>query len=111
MLNVALEKLRCVLPAFPDETKLTKIETLRQEFFLLSFFAFDYLDNFSIFRFANHYIWAMIESVNAIEKGGRPPFPPHPGLADELRKSIERGDGESVGKNLKSLALSYFLST
>ena len=29
MLNVALEKLRDVLPAFPDETKLTKIETLR----------------------------------------------------------------------------------
>lgn len=25
----ALEKLRVVLPAFPDETKLTKIETLR----------------------------------------------------------------------------------
>ena len=28
-LNQALEKLRVVLPAFPDETKLTKIETLR----------------------------------------------------------------------------------
>jgi hypothetical protein len=25
MLNVALEKLRLVLPAFPDETKLTKV--------------------------------------------------------------------------------------
>ncbi len=36
MLNLALEKLRDVLPAFPDETKLTKIETL---------------------RFANNYIW------------------------------------------------------
>ena len=45
MLNVALEKLRLVLPAFPDETKLTKIETL---------------------RFANNYIWALTESLKAI---------------------------------------------
>ena len=45
MLNVALEKLRVVLPAFPDETKLTKIETL---------------------RFANNYIWALTESLKAI---------------------------------------------
>jgi neurogenin 1 len=45
MLNVALEKLRLVLPAFPDETKLTKIETL---------------------RFANNYIWALSESLKAI---------------------------------------------
>ena len=47
MLNVALEKLRLVLPAFPDETKLTKIETL---------------------RFANNYIWALTESLKAIGK-------------------------------------------
>ena len=47
MLNVALEKLRVVLPAFPDETKLTKIETL---------------------RFANNYIWALTESLKAIGK-------------------------------------------
>eukprot|EP00095_Tigriopus_kingsejongensis_P008029 snap_masked-scaffold630_size122347-processed-gene-0.2 protein:Tk08029 transcript:snap_masked-scaffold630_size122347-processed-gene-0.2-mRNA-1 annotation:"hypothetical protein BRAFLDRAFT_117981" len=77
-LNLALEKLRVVLPAFPDETKLTKIETL---------------------RFANNYIWALIESLTAIEKGGVPPFPPHPGLAHELQKSIERGDAASIGKH------------
>ncbi len=47
MLNVALEKLRVVLPAFPDETKLTKIETL---------------------RFSNNYIWALTESLKAIGK-------------------------------------------
>ena len=47
MLNMALEKLRVVLPAFPDETKLTKIETL---------------------RFANNYIWALTESLKAIGK-------------------------------------------
>uniref|UniRef100_A0A671TXJ2 Neurogenin 1 n=1 Tax=Sparus aurata TaxID=8175 RepID=A0A671TXJ2_SPAAU len=37
-LNDALDELREVLPAFPDETKLTKIETL---------------------RFAHNYIWAL----------------------------------------------------
>ena len=53
MLNVALEKLRLVLPAFPDETKLTKIETL---------------------RFANNYIWALTESLKAIGKYKRCDF-------------------------------------
>lgn len=41
-LNDALEQLRRVLPAFPDETKLTKIETL---------------------RFAHNYIWALSETI------------------------------------------------
>uniref|UniRef100_UPI0037E7B0AA neurogenin-1 n=1 Tax=Semicossyphus pulcher TaxID=241346 RepID=UPI0037E7B0AA len=41
-LNDALEALRGVLPAFPDETKLTKIETL---------------------RFAHNYIWALSETI------------------------------------------------
>jgi hypothetical protein len=51
-LNQALEKLRTVLPAFPDETKLTKIETL---------------------RFANNYIWALKETVRCADQGGPPP--------------------------------------
>jgi hypothetical protein len=51
-LNQALEKLRTVLPAFPDETKLTKIETL---------------------RFANNYIWALKETVRCTDQGGPPP--------------------------------------
>uniref|UniRef100_A0A674PI54 Neurogenin 1 n=1 Tax=Takifugu rubripes TaxID=31033 RepID=A0A674PI54_TAKRU len=41
-LNDALDALRGVLPAFPDETKLTKIETL---------------------RFAHNYIWALSETI------------------------------------------------
>ncbi|XP_041654153.1 neurogenin-1 [Cheilinus undulatus] len=41
-LNDALDALRRVLPAFPDETKLTKIETL---------------------RFAHNYIWALSETI------------------------------------------------
>ncbi|XP_039669409.1 neurogenin-1 [Perca fluviatilis] len=41
-LNDALDTLREILPAFPDETKLTKIETL---------------------RFAHNYIWALSETI------------------------------------------------
>lgn len=41
-LNDALDTLRSVLPAFPDDTKLTKIETL---------------------RFAHNYIWALSETI------------------------------------------------
>lgn len=51
-LNSALEKLRCVLPNLPDETKLTKIETL---------------------RFAHNYIWALSETLKMLDsKGIRP---------------------------------------
>jgi hypothetical protein len=46
MLNKALEKLRKVLPTFPDDTKLTKIETL---------------------RFAHNYIWALSETVKMLD--------------------------------------------
>ncbi|XP_044151947.1 neurogenin-3 [Bufo gargarizans] len=41
-LNSALDALRSVLPAFPDDAKLTKIETL---------------------RFAHNYIWALSETL------------------------------------------------
>lgn len=43
MLNEALDRLRCVLPTFPEDTKLTKIETL---------------------RFAHNYIYALSQAVN-----------------------------------------------
>ncbi|XP_028137114.2 neurogenic differentiation factor 6-B [Diabrotica virgifera virgifera] len=46
MLNEALERLRCVLPTFPEDTKLTKIETL---------------------RFAHNYIYALSQALNDIE--------------------------------------------
>ena len=45
-LNDALDALRGALPAFPDETKLTKIETL---------------------RFAHNYIWALSETIRAAD--------------------------------------------
>lgn len=46
-LNDALDSLRSVLPAFPDETKLTKIETL---------------------RFAHNYIWALSETIRIADQ-------------------------------------------
>jgi len=47
MLNDALDRLRTVLPTFPEETKLTKIETL---------------------RFAHNYIWALSQTVDTVEQ-------------------------------------------
>ncbi|KAB0798444.1 hypothetical protein PPYR_09437 [Photinus pyralis] len=47
ILNEALDRLRCVLPTFPEDTKLTKIETL---------------------RFAYSYIWALSQTVNNVDK-------------------------------------------
>ncbi|TRZ02615.1 hypothetical protein DNTS_028320 [Danionella cerebrum] len=46
-LNDALDALRSVLPAFPDDTKLTKIETL---------------------RFAHNYIWALSETIRIADQ-------------------------------------------
>lgn len=43
-LNDALERLRMALPTFPEDTKLTKIETL---------------------RFAHNYIWALSQSLGS----------------------------------------------
>ncbi|XP_023241815.1 neurogenin-1-like [Centruroides vittatus] len=50
MLNDALDRLRTVLPTFPDDTKLTKIETL---------------------RFAHNYIWALSETLKMCENKDR----------------------------------------
>ncbi|KAF9796138.1 hypothetical protein SFRURICE_013602 [Spodoptera frugiperda] len=46
MLNEALDRLRCVLPTFPEDTKLTKIETL---------------------RFAHNYIFALSETLESLD--------------------------------------------
>lgn len=47
MLNEALDRLRCVLPTFPEDTKLTKIETL---------------------RFAHNYIWALSQTLHMVQQ-------------------------------------------
>jgi len=49
-LNSALEHLRCSLPTFPDDAKLTKIETL---------------------RFAHNYIWTLTETVRLLDAQDR----------------------------------------
>ncbi|XP_061542640.1 neurogenin-1 [Phycodurus eques] len=50
-LNGALDQLRRVLPALPDESKLTKIETL---------------------RLAHNYIWALAETLRMADRVGPP---------------------------------------
>ncbi|KAG6941156.1 neurogenin 1 [Chelydra serpentina] len=54
-LNAALDELRGVLPTFPEDTKLTKIETL---------------------RFAHNYIWALSETLRLAEQRPRKAPPP-----------------------------------
>ncbi|XP_051231593.1 neurogenin-3 [Dicentrarchus labrax] len=51
-LNSALDALRSILPALPEDTKLTKIETL---------------------RFAHNYIWALTETLRMADQRGHPP--------------------------------------
>nr|XP_045583445.1 class E basic helix-loop-helix protein 23-like [Procambarus clarkii] len=55
MLNNALDRLRTVLPTAPDDTKLTKIETL---------------------RFAHNYIWALSETLKGLDSHA-PTHPQH----------------------------------
>lgn len=45
-LNSALDHLRCILPTYPEDTKLTKIETL---------------------RFAHNYIWMLSETLKLLD--------------------------------------------
>ena len=51
-LNSALDALRSILPTLPDDTKLTKIETL---------------------RFAHNYIWALTETLRMADLHGHRP--------------------------------------
>ncbi|XP_020565470.1 neurogenin-1-like [Oryzias latipes] len=50
-LNCALDALRTILPALPDDAKMTKIETL---------------------RFARNYIWALTETLRMVDHHVRP---------------------------------------
>ncbi|KFO36949.1 neurogenin-3 [Fukomys damarensis] len=54
-LNSALDSLRGVLPTFPDDAKLTKIETL---------------------RFAHNYIWALTQTLRIADHNFYGPEPP-----------------------------------
>ncbi|XP_069743016.1 neurogenin-3-like [Narcine bancroftii] len=65
-LNHALDALRGVLPTFPDDAKLTKIETL---------------------RFAHNYIWALTEALRMAEQGRQACVPNGRGHSFELASS------------------------
>nr|BAB25411.1 unnamed protein product [Mus musculus] len=56
-LNSALDALRGVLPTFPDDAKLTKVETL---------------------RFAHNYIWALTQTLRIADHSLYGPEPPVP---------------------------------
>lgn len=62
MLNNALDRLRTVLPTAPDDTKLTKIETL---------------------RFAHNYIWALSETLKGLDT--------HPAASHQHHLSLSVG--------------------
>ncbi|XP_040906344.1 neurogenin-3 [Toxotes jaculatrix] len=66
-LNSALDALRSILPALPDDAKLTKIETL---------------------RFAHNYIWALTETLRMADHHGR--------TADYLPEAADLSSPSSV---------------
>ncbi|XP_050442548.1 neurogenic differentiation factor 1 [Adelges cooleyi] len=73
MLNEALDRLRCVLPTYPDDAKLTKIETL---------------------RFAHNYIWALSHTLQVVESTDQSP------LDREEPLTLTMGDVTvSIGQN------------
>lgn len=71
-LNSALDALRGVLPTFPEDAKLTKIETL---------------------RFAHNYIWALTQTLRLADRSLLGLEPPSP-LCEEPLGSPE---GDSPG--------------
>ncbi|CAN0236684.1 unnamed protein product, partial [Bubo scandiacus] len=73
-LNSALDALRSVLPTFPDDAKLTKIETL---------------------RFAHNYIWALTQSLRLAEQG-LPEPPPAAAPRCRRRRRLPRALGLSL---------------
>lgn len=74
-LNAALDELRSVLPSFPDDTKLTKIETL---------------------RFAYNYIWALSETLRLADQRLQKP-PKEMLLASYLSSTDPPSPGSDAG--------------
>ncbi|XP_028459986.1 neurogenin-3 [Perca flavescens] len=77
-LNYALDALRSILPALPEDAKLTKIETL---------------------RFAHNYIWALTETLRMADQHGHTPqyLPAAPDLSSPTSvSSAESGYGTSA---------------
>lgn len=93
-LNDALDALRGVLPAFPDETKLTKIETL---------------------RFAHNYIWALSETIRIADlqagKSGDPPLLLSPSLLTDSSSPGSDGCSWSSSGSSSSSSPAYCASS
>ncbi|KAH1166307.1 neurogenin-1 [Mauremys mutica] len=80
-LNAALDELRGVLPTFPEDTKLTKIETL---------------------RFAYNYIWALSETLRLADH--KAPPPPRPGYRSPAAPPSPGSDAGSWLSTASSLS-------
>uniref|UniRef100_A0A3B4V5N4 Neurogenin 3 n=1 Tax=Seriola dumerili TaxID=41447 RepID=A0A3B4V5N4_SERDU len=80
-LNSALDALRSILPALPDDAKLTKIETL---------------------RFAHNYIWALTETLRMADQHGH--------AADYLQVASDLRSPASVSSKPKLMCKSTFLN-
>uniref|UniRef100_T1IKM5 BHLH domain-containing protein n=1 Tax=Strigamia maritima TaxID=126957 RepID=T1IKM5_STRMM len=80
MLNDALDRLRTVLPSSPEDTKLTKIETL---------------------RFAHNYIWTLSETLKICEPGSCATSLPlmQRDFRTEMLSSTDNEDSVSVCNN------------
>ncbi|NP_001116895.1 neurogenin-1 [Xenopus tropicalis] len=75
-LNSALDELRGILPSFPDDTKLTKIETL---------------------RLAHNYIWALSETLRLADQSKEKPLKNlgHPAYLSPATPPSPGSDAES----------------
>ncbi|OCT88332.1 neurogenin-1 [Xenopus laevis] len=75
-LNSALDELRSILPSFPDDTKLTKIETL---------------------RLAHNYIWALSETLRLADQCKEKPLKDlgHPAYLNPATPPSPGSDAES----------------
>ncbi|XP_064083999.1 uncharacterized protein LOC135199788 [Macrobrachium nipponense] len=76
MLNNALDRLRTVLPTAPDDTKLTKIETL---------------------RFAYNYIWALSETLKGFDAHAPPSAHHHHHQSSQQQQPPQHHLSLSVG--------------
>ncbi|XP_059215928.1 neurogenin-3 [Centropristis striata] len=77
-LNSALDALRSILPALPEDAKLTKIETL---------------------RFAHNYIWALTQTLRMAEQRGHAPEYSGSDLSSPLSVSSAEWDSASPAES------------
>ncbi|XP_063786654.1 neurogenin-1 [Pseudophryne corroboree] len=95
-LNSALDELREILPCFPDDTKLTKIETL---------------------RFAHNYIWALSETLRLADQSKDKPqkemmlYPGYMSPTDPPSPGSDGGSWMSTASPSSSTSSSFSVCT